>query len=38
MPSDAPSPLVSDQPVVHLGPDVATMRPLVDTDLQDDGI
>jgi hypothetical protein len=34
MPSDAPSPLSSDQPVVHLDPTWATMRPLVDTDLQ----
>jgi hypothetical protein len=33
MPSDAP-PLSSDQPVVHLDPTWATMRPLVDTDLQ----
>jgi hypothetical protein len=33
MPSDAPSPLSSDQLVMHLDPMWEKMRPLVDTDL-----
>jgi hypothetical protein len=33
MPSDAPSPLSSDQLVMHLDPTWEKMRPLVDTDL-----